>query len=146
VGENFPYEIAVKKTRSSKAKTLSRTVVLLRDFQDIAFTGQSNPSTIFPRPVVPSAGRNCTTASECDTKSGTKRALETGTGKQSQGKEGHHKAQRKKSNQKPTVQHNMEDTENIAPTMTFDSHIMNTGESSPVTHLHIRMILKGCPN
>jgi hypothetical protein len=76
VGDNFSYEIAVKKTRSTQAKTLSRTVVLPRDLQDSAFPGQSNPSTLFPRPVVPSAGRNRTTASECDTGGGTKIALE----------------------------------------------------------------------
>jgi hypothetical protein len=121
MGDNFSYEIAVKKTRSSKAKTLSRTVVLPRDLRDSAFPGQSNPSTLFPRPVVPSAGRNRSTTSECDTGGGTKRALETGTCQQSQGKEGHQKAQRKKSKQKPTVRQDMEDTENIVPTMTFDS-------------------------
>jgi hypothetical protein len=93
MGGNFSYEIALKKTRSSKAKTLSRTVVLPRDLQYSAFTGQRNPSTLFPGPVVPSVGRNRTTASECGTGSGTKRALETGTG-----------------NQKPTVRQDMEDT------------------------------------
>jgi hypothetical protein len=108
VGDNFSYEIAVKKTRSRKSKTLSRTVVLPRDLQDSAFPGQSNPSTIFPHLVVPSAGRNRTIASECDTGSGTKRALETGTRQQSQGKEGHQKSHRNKSNQKPTVQQDME--------------------------------------
>jgi hypothetical protein len=121
VGDNFSYKIAVKKARSGKAKTLSITVVLPRDLQDSAFPGQSNPSTLFPRPVVPIAGRNRTTTSECDTGSGTKRALETGTGQQIQEEGGDQKDQRKKSKQKPTVQQEMEDTENIAPTMTFDS-------------------------
>jgi hypothetical protein len=121
VGDTFYYEIAVKKSRSSKAKTLSRTVVLPRDLQDSAFPGQSNPSTLFPRPVVPSTGRNRKTTSECDNGSGTNRALDTGTGRQSHEEGGNQKAQRKKSKQKPTVQQDMEDTEDIAPTMTFDS-------------------------
>jgi hypothetical protein len=121
VGDNFSYEIAVKKSRSSKAKTLSRTLVFPWDLQDSALPGQSNPSTLFPRPVVPSAGRNRKTTSECDTGSGTKRALETGTGQHIQEEGGNKKSLRKKSNQKPTVQQEMEDTENIAPTMTFDS-------------------------
>jgi hypothetical protein len=51
VGGNLSYEIPVEKSRSRKAETLSRTVVLPRDLQDSAFPGQSNPSTLFPVPL-----------------------------------------------------------------------------------------------